>query len=594
MILQALQAYYDRAANDPASGIARPGYSEQQITFIVVLNPDGSLHDIKDGRREEVITLKTGKHKTNLRATPMIVPGGAKPPGSGLNPGFLWDNTGYLLGFKPEDQNPDRTRESFEAFRTRHRELEPAINDPAFTAVCRFLESWNPNQAADHALLAEITTGFGIFKIISEQEYVHDRPVIRAWWEAQRAAEAPGETGYCLITGQVAPLAVLHEPAIKGVAGAQSSGAKLVSFNCDAFTSHGKEQGANAPVSEAAAFAYCNALNLLLGRDRQRLQIGDATTVFWTDQPKASPAGAAPADEFISFLLDAAQQQPQDPELKDRVQAVLAKAANGQLAPDDLGNPATPFYILGLSPNAARLSVRFWLQSTLGEITKRLQRHIHELAIVRQWDDTAKNPDPLIPSIWQLLRQTARESKDIPPLLGGALMQAILGGSAYPDALASAILRRIKADRDINYLRASALKAWLVRNHHQPIQTMLDETNHQPGYLLGRLFSALEKTQLDALGQVNASIRDRYYSSASSTPRAVFPRLLKTYGHHLAKLDAGQKITREKLVQDLLAPIQTFPAHLTLEQQGLFALGYYHQQKAFYTRKPVEEATATA
>jgi CRISPR-associated protein Csd1 len=358
----------------------------------------------------------------------------------------------------------------------------------------------------------------------------------------------------------------------------------LVSFNEPSFCSYGKEQGANAPVSEAAAFAYCNALNLLLGRDRQRLQIGDATTVFWTDQPKTG-SDEAPADELVSFLLDTAKQQPQDPVLKEQIRRALEKAANGQLAKDDLGDAATPFYILGLSPNASRLSVRFWMQSTLGEITERLQRHIRDMAIVRQWDETAKHPDPEIPSVWQLLRQTARESKDIPPLLGGALMQAILGGGDYPDALASAILRRIKADRDINYLRACALKAWLVRNHQQPIKPMLDETNTNPGYLLGRLFAALEKAQQDALGDVNAGIRDRFYASASSTPRAVFPRLLKTYSHHVAKLEGGQKVVREKLVQDVLAPIQTFPAHLTLEAQGLFALGYYHQRKAFFTRK---------
>jgi CRISPR-associated protein Csd1 len=589
MILHALKGYYDRLAADPASGIARPGFSEQKITFVVVVNPNGTLHEIRDGRREEISLLKNGKEKTDLRPTPMIVPGGAKPSGSGLNPGFLWDNTGYMLGFKPDDPKPERTRESFEAFRAQHLALENTINDPAFSAVCRFLESWNPEQASAHALLTELTSGFGVFQIAAAQEYVHERPAVRAWWEAQQASDEARETGYCLVTGEIAPLAVLHEPAVKGVLGAQPGGAKLVSFNCDAFTSHGKEQGANAPVSEAAAFAYCNALNLLLGRDRQRLQIGDATTVFWTDQPKTAP-GEVPADELVSFLLDTAQQQPQDAGLKNRIQAVLEKAANGQLAKDELGDASTPFYILGLSPNASRLSVRFWMQSTLGEITERLQRHIRDMAIVREWDKTAKHPDPEIPSIWQLLRQTARESKDIPPLLGGALMQTILGGGDYPDVLVSAILRRIKADRDLNYLRACALKAWLVRNHQQPIQAMLDETNTTPGYLLGRLFAALEKTQQDALGEVNAGIRDRFYASASSTPRAVFARLLKTYAHHVAKLDGGQKIAREKLVQDVLAPIQTFPAHLTLEEQGLFALGYYHQRKAFFTRKDAAPA----
>lgn len=584
MILHALHRYYQRLADDPASGIARPGYSEQKITFVVVLNPDGTLHAIKDGRREEVTILRTGKQRIDLRPTMMIVPGGAKPSGSGLNPGFLWDNPGYLLGFKPEDSNPDRTRESFEAFRARHLELEAVVDDAAFSTVCRFLASWVPAQAAAQLLLAEMTSGFGVFQVAGEQEYVHNRARVRAWWDAQRASAEAAEVGRCLVTGEAGPIATLHEPAIKGVAGAQSSGAKLVSFNCDAFESHGKEQGANAPVSEAAAFAYCNALNILLGRDRQRLQIGDSTTVFWTDQPRPKE-GEAAADDLISFLLDSAQQEPQDAGLKNRIQAVLAKAAQGQLGADDLGDAATPFYILGLSPNAARLSVRFWHHSTLGEISERLQAHLQHLKLVPQWDASSKNPDPPVPSIWQLLRQTARESKDIPPLLGGALMEAILSGGRYPDALVTAILRRIKADRDVNYLRACALKAWLVRNHHQPIQPMLDESNPQPGYRLGRLFAALEKTQQDALGDVNAGIRDRFYASASSTPRAVMARLMKTFNFHVAKLEGGHRTNREKLVQDILDPLQSFPAFLSLEQQSLFALGYYHQRKALFTKK---------
>lgn len=584
MILQALSGYYNRLADEPQSGVARRGYSEQKITFIVVLNPNGTLHEIRDGRREEVTILRNGKQKVDLRSTPMIVPGGAKPPGSGLNPGFLWDNTAYLLGYKPEDPNPQRTRESFEALRARHLEAEAAINDTAFSAVCRFLEGWNPERVGEYPVLADLTTGFGVFQISGEQGYVHDRAAIRAWWDAQQESAKSGKVGFCLVTGRELPLATLHEPAIKGVVGAQPGGAKLVSFNCDAFESYGKEQGENAPVSEEAAFAYCNALNLLLGRERQRLQIGDATTVFWTDQPRPAP-GEVAADELVSFLLDSAQQEPQDAGLKNRVRAVLEKAAQGQLAADDLGEATTPFYILGLSPNASRLSVRFWHQSTLGEISERLQQHIQRLSLVRQWDETAKNPDPLIPSVWQILRQTGREAKDIPPLLGGALMEAILSGGKYPDALVSAILRRIKADRDVNYLRACALKAWLIRNQEQPIQPMLDESNTQPGYLLGRLFAALEKTQQDALGDVNAGIRDRFYASASSTPRAVMSRLLKMFNFYIAKLEGGQKINREKLVQDILDPLRDFPAHLTIEQQSLFALGYYHQRKAFFTRK---------
>lgn len=586
MILHALQTYYQRLASDPSSGVALPGYSEQKITFVVVLNPDGTLHgdQVKDGRREEVISLRNGKTKSDLRPTSMIVPGGAKPSGSGLNPGFLWDNTGYMLGFKFEDPNPSRTRESFEAFKARHLAVEQEIHDEAFSIVCRFLEKWTPEQAAAQPLLADLTTGFGVFQIVGGQEYVHERPSIRRWWDDQQTKAATGELGVCLVTGRLAPIAVLHEPAIKGVVGAQAGGAKLVSFNCDAFESYGKEQGANAPVSEEAAFAYCNALNLLLGRDRQRLLIGDTTTVFWAERAKQG-VGEPPADECISFLLDSAQQEPQDPVTRERIRLVLDKAARGVLSRDDLGDPSAPFYILGLAPNASRLSVRFWYPSTLGDISDRLQQHIQRLSLVRQWDESSKNPDPLIPSIWQLLRQTAREAKDIPPLLGGALLTSILSGGPYPEAFVTAIMRRIRADRNVNYLRASALKAWLIRNKNQPIHSMLDESNTQPGYLLGRLFAALEKTQQDALGDVNAGIRERFYASASSTPRSVMSRLLKLFNFHIAKLEGGHRTNREKLVQEILDPLKSFPAHLTLEHQSLFALGYYQQRKALFPKK---------
>jgi len=199
-------------------------------------------------------------------------------------------------------------------------------------------------------------------------------------------------------------------------------------------------------------------------------------------------------------------------------------------------------------------------------------------------------PDPEFPAVWQVLRETARVSDEIPPLLGGALARAIVEGVEYPEALFSAVIRRIQADRSINYLRAATLKATLVRNHQLEIPTMLDPNQTEPAYRLGRLFSALEKTQEDALGGVNAGIRDRFYSAASATPASVFPRLLRTYQHHLAKLGGGLKVRREQLIQEILDPIQEFPPQLNLKRQGLFAIGYYQQRKDFFTKKETEQS----
>jgi CRISPR-associated protein Csd1 len=590
MILQSLYALFNRLSEDPANGLPKPGYSIQNITFRVILRPDGSLVEIQDARQEEVQTGKNGREKKTLRPLSLLVPGQAKPPGSGLNPCFLWDNTGYLLGYKPEDPKPERTQAAFEAFKLRHLDLESTLHDESFSAVCRFLEIWNPAEVENHPALKDVSTGFGVFQISGNTRYVHQQARIAQWWDSQDTCTADAHVGFCLITGANAPLAALHDPAIKGVAGAQSMGAKLVSFNLNAFTSLSKEQGLNAPVSEAASFAYCNALNFLLASKSRRFRIGDATTVFWTDQP-------APAEELLPWMM-AGVPDAEDETTKKRVINILEKIAQGTLATDDLGSAETRYYILGLSPNASRLSVRFWHTGTIAELVANLKLHFDHLRIIRQWDEAnSKNPESLAPTAYQLLRQTSRDADGIPPLLGGALMRSILLGTRYPDTLINGVMNRIRVVEknprgegsldNVSYLRAAILKAWLIRNHNQTITIMLDETSTNPGYRLGRLFAVLEKTQQDAQPGINTTIRERFYSSASATPRAVFGRLLRTYQHHLAKLDTGVKIYREKQAQEILSSVSDFPAHLNLQNQAQFALGYYHQRKDFYTKKEV-------
>jgi len=595
MILQSLDQLYGRLSEDPENGLPTTGYSLQNISFCVVIKPDGELVEIQPCRVETIELGKNSKEKKTVRPLSLLVPGQAKPPGQGLNPCFLWDNTGYLLGYKPEDPKKSeaerekekiRTLASFEAFRKRHLELETVVDDPDFSAVCRFLEAWSPESAAGHPILNEIKSGFGVFQISGKVKYVHQSPAISNWWKSQVSGLDDSEIGFCLITGTKATLAQLHDPAIKGVAGAQSSGAKLVSFNLSAFTSFGKEQGLNSPVSESAAFAYCNALNWLLARKERRFRIGDATTVFWT-------AEATPAETLFPWMMSGIPEA-EDDTTKQRVHEILGKISRGSLGADDLGDPKVPYYILGLSPNASRLSVRFWHTGCLGDLIAKLKLHLDQLEIVRQWDETnSKNPEPPHPSAYQLLRQTAREADGVPPLLGGSLMRAILLGSAYPSSLVTAVVNRVRAEREVNYFKAAILKAWLIRNHHQPITIMLDQTNTNPGYRLGRLFAVLEKAQQDALPGINATIRDRFYASASATPRAVFGRLLRTYQHHLAKLDTGAKIVREKQTQEILSGLEDFPAHLNLQSQSQFALGYYHQRKDFFTKKETQPASET-
>lgn len=583
MILQSLQALYERLKDDPAYEIAPPGYSLQRISFRVVLRPSGELFDIQDARKE-------GKSQQ------VRVLGVTKSTGSGLNPCFLWDNTTYMLGFKPNDEKPQRTLASFDAFRKSHLEKEKDIRSPAFAAVCTFLRAWKPERAAEFPILKELATGFGLFQIVGQASYVHQDKVIDAWWREKAQAnqekeDGTGPQGQCLITGKWGSIMEV-QPKIKGVLGGQAQKA-LVGFNDQAYESYGKTQALNAPVLEGPAFEYSTALNALLDgpmRFKHRLKIGDATVAFWTGRPSVlEDIFATFAQEGSGYTSENAEAQ--DEPTRQKVEIFLRALKIGVEKYGDVCTDAerVRFFLLALSPNAARISVRFFYRGTVRELLDNLRRHYADMGIERQYGKNAKRPDPEFPPIWLLLRQTAMDTDSIPPLLSGPLLRAVIMGLPYPDALYSAVIRRIHADRVVNYFRACIIKGWLVRNRKKEVSMSLDVERAEPGYRIGRLFAALEKTQADALGAVGASIRDRFYSAASSTPRIVFPRLLRLYQHHLAKLQGGRRVGREKLVQEILDPIGDFPARLSLADQGLFALGYYHQTQAFYRRKSADE-----
>jgi len=586
MILQSLSELYSRLAEDPAYEIAPPGFSPQKISFRIVIK-ESNTADIEDAR----IPDAKGKPQNIV----MLVPGEAKPPGAGINPCFLWDNQTYLLGRQPEDKPDGFGQKRFEAFRQRHLDLEDTINTPEFSRVCRFLEKWSPEKIAEHPQLDDLGTGFGVFQIQGEKKLVHESPAVRKWWIATQNAAEAGDAAQCLLTGEVTAIARLH-PKIKGVVGAQAAGASLVSFNASAYESYGKTQSYNAPVGEDSAFQYGTALNSLLTGPqsrKHRIRIGDTSTVFWTEKPSLVESCLA---EYFSGGSQAIEDV-QDLTKRDQLQRLL-KAVRSGAGYEELGENATAFFILGLAPNAARLSIRFFHRSTTADLLAKLHDHHCCMEMVRQFtqETGSRFPDPEFPAIWQILRETARVADEIPPLLGGALTRSIVEGTPYPEGLFAAIIRRIQADRTINYLRAATLKAVLVRNHNQSIPIMLDTETTDPAYLLGRLFAALEKTQEDALGNVNAGIRDRFYGSASATPVSVFPRLLRTYQHHLSKLEGGAKVVRDRLVQEILSSIGStgFPNQFPLKKQGIFAIGYYHQRKDFFTKKEKETTHSEA
>ena len=601
MILQALAEHYDRLVaqddgSDAAPRIARFGYSQQKISFAVVLEPDGTLVQIESRMQET-----GGKPRPAER----IVPGQAKPSGSGLNPCFLWDNPTYLLGLPADAENPKkvtRAAESFAAFRDRHLALREAIDDPAFSAVCWFLEAWDPTRLPDTPGRENLDgPGFGVFRLNDQRRDAHERPAVDAYWRSTLDAPAEADdaaTGMCLVTGRTAPLARLHEPKIKGVLGGQSSGGTIVSFNDPAYASQGFEQGFNAPTSEAAAFAYCTALNHLLGDERSRIRLGDTTCVLWSEERRdpVAPLATGLVNDFLfarnkSGFIDAS---PTAHETRTAVAGFLHRLRQGLPAARsaELEEPNVRFFLLGLAPNAARISVRFFHRSTAGAFAEHLAAHVRDVKIVGRRDDDR----PL--TVQAMLRETVRDLKDVQPRLEGDLLRAVLTGTAYPQNLAAGVLRRMRADPAVNANRAAILRAWLNRLPHQPETSVaLDPDRDDPPYLLGRLFALYERAQQEAQGKnLNRTIRDSFFTTASSTPASVFPRLSRLNGNHAGKLrreSPGRAVWLEKQIGEVFDRLRDFPRHLAMEGQGLFAIGYHHQTQDFFRKRETAEEPDT-
>ena len=562
MILQALNQYYQRLLDDPNKTISPFGFSQESIRFALVLNQAGEL--------VQVFPLEDDLEKRKVPKQIIVPEASVKSVNVAAN--FMWGNAGYVLG-ADEKGKPKRALETFSAFKQLHHEIGDDLGDVGMAAVLQFLDTWNPKNAPTLQYWEELAAGANlVFQLDGEKRFVHERPIIHNAWLERRQRNISDVIATCLVKGERKPISRLHQK-IKRVKNAQSTGATVVSFNLDASESYGKEQNFNAPVSEEAAFNYATALNYLLNPDvRQRIQIGDATTVFWTERE-------SPVEGFMGMILD-----PRDDvgDLVD-VRLFLEAVRDGKM-PHIIGDPTVQFYILGLSPNAARISVRFWHVSTVGDISLKIGQHFKDLSIVRQYDN-----DPDFPNMWRLLKETAAQldSKNIRPLLAGVLMRSVLTGAAYPQTLLAAIIGRIRADQIINYLRAAIIKACLVRkfrinNLSEEVSMSLDKDSTNIAYRLGRLFAILEKAQKDAVPGANTTIKDRYYGSASATPRTVFPQLLRLAQHHIQKAEYGKR--NDGMIEDVMQGIQEFPAHLSLDSQGMFAIGYYHQRQAFFIK----------
>ena len=570
MILHALADYYRRkqADSDPAGRLPAYGFEEKEIPFILEIDAAGRLVQILDTRSGE------GKKKTGQR---FLVPKAVKKT-SGVAANLLWDTAEYVLGIDTRGK-PERVAEQHADFCARIDALpETAQADAGVAAVRAFLASIDFDALAANPPWEEIKTTNPLlsFRLHGDVELVCQRPAVTVL-----AAGEPDEetTVTCLVSGEQAAPERLHA-AIKGVWGAQSSGANIVSFNLDAFNSYGKSQGANAPVGKAAAFAYITALNHLLAKgSTQRIQVGDASTVFWAEE----------AHELENALADLFGESPKDDPDRgtDALRALYRAVDTGRFS---VGSDKTRFYVLGLAPNAARIAVRFWDTAPAIELARRIRQHFDDIAVAR----SPRDPEHL--SLFRLLAATAVQGKadNIAPNLGGEVMRAILEGLPYPATLLNAAVQRCRAEQQVSYPRAAVIKAWLNRDARrrqspqEEFSPMLDPDHPSTAYRLGRLFAVLEKIQEEASPGLNATIRDRYYGAASSTPVAVFTTLLRLKNHHLGKLHAGRATQMEKLIGEIMAGVADFPRHLNLPDQGRFALGYYHQRQTFFTKRAAE------
>lgn len=576
MILQSLAALYDALA---AKGkLERPGWLPMKISWGLEIDQEGKLLYVLPLQVEE----QRGK-KTVLVPQVMNVPAPPKRT-VGVDAGFLCDNGSYVLGMDDKG-NPERTQRCFQAFREKHHELIGQVKHPAAQALLRFLDGWNPEKAAEHPALAEYVDeickgGNIVFEF--EGQRLHEIPELKEVWQNCFSNDGDAVVMQCLVTGQQLPVQKLH-PNIKGVPGAQSSGASLVAFNFSALESYGcnDSKGLNAPVSTQAAFAYGAALNYLLAESKHHLPMGETTVVYWAKDGEGAYA------EFMSDLFGSNTMDDQT------IGDALALVAKGKNA-DWKGMPLdadSRFFILGLAPNAARLSVRFFLNDTFGDLMRNVAKHQEHLQIVKPAYDTWNEL-----SLWWLLNETVNQqakNKQPQPQMVGDLARAIWQGTPYPATLYEQTQLRIRAERKVTRGRAAIIKAYLTRQpsfvHKEVLTVELNKETRYAPYLLGRLFAVLEALQEKANPGINATIRDKYFSSASATPAVVFPTLIRLAQAHLKKLDDRSRIYFDKQLGQLLGQLESsYPARLSLQDQGVLQLGYYHQTQKRFAKKEDE------
>lgn len=570
MILQALVAYYDR--QHAVGKIAPPGWLEQGIGWIVHIDANG---------RPTALECTYDKPATCKEPKTFTVPAHTFGARTGaIAPYVLWDTAEYTLGLGKK-----KVAEKLTAFTKRIKDLNVSALNPLLTFLTnnpvKALQAEVPNS---FARLQEDKAPLVTFRLAGDNDIACARQDVRDAYDAFWATVTQGPT-LCLPFVQQGAMTVTapknHLP------GALGTGCNLVAFKeGKGFDSYGKTQGANAPISEDTTFRYTTALQALIDSPDHRIRVGEETLLFWSSE--SNPVEDALAD-LLGYHTDA-----DDDSGAIALKGILTAAQKGQMPGfKDEGR----FWLLLLQPVSARIAVRLWVEQTPTQTAEHLRDWFADLDVVKPSEEDGR-PIP----IYRLLASLSPQGdvKNLPPRLGGELLSAALRATPLPDSIAQAVLRRLKSlkSKDFTFVYAALLKAWLIRKPFTQTERkptpMLDPDNDNPGYCLGRLFAVLEKTQQEALGNVNASIKDKFYATASADPAAVFGSLLRTATHHEGKLTEGRRINLERLKMEILGHLADIPAHLELADQARFALGYYHQRRDLFTKKEKPEAAPEA
>lgn len=572
MILHALTQYYQRKAKSDG-GVAPEGFENKEIPFVIVIDKQGKFIQLEDTREL--------KNKKKIART-FLVPKGLGRSGSKSYEvsNLLWDHYGYVLAYAGEkgQEQADKQHASFTA---NVNELKQALPDDAgVAAVAAFLASAEEKskvmQAENWAECAKVKGCNLSFRLVDEAvDLVCQSKAVQAHVSQANQTQSDNvPKGICLVTGKPAPIARLHNP-VKGV---NAKPAPFTSVNLSAFESYGKEQGFIFPVGEQAMFEYTTALNTLLAGEN-RFRIGDVTAICWSVKP-------TPLEEHLASLINGGGKDNPDAHI-DAVKSLYKSLYNGKYTEPD---SKEKFYLLGLSPNSARIVVRFWHETTVAALSESIAAWYDDLQMVRG----ENSPSPEYMPLPRLLGNLVLDGKmeNLPSDLIAQITDAALNNRVLPVSLLQAALRRNKAEQKITYGRASLLKAYINRairagrlKNMKELTMSLDRNRQDIGYVLGRLFAVLEKTQAEANPGLNTTIADRYFGSASSTPIAVFGTLMRLLPHHLNKLEfEGRAVQLQWEIRQILEHCKRFPNHLNLEQQGLFAIGYYHETQFLFTK----------